>query len=108
MSKVLTIAYRGEKFNLEYNRHVVKVMEGSGFIAADIGKYPMLLLDLFAGAFIKNHPKMKRQKIEQIYDSLKDKDGLLERLVEMYNEPVAALMEEPEDGEGNATWTASW
>lgn len=108
MSKTLTIKHRGETFTLEYTRRSVKAMEDSGFVAAKVKDYPMMLLDLFAGAFFSNHPRVKRQKIEQIYDSLPGKDALLEKLVEMYNEPVAALMEDPEENEGNATWTASW
>lgn len=108
MSKVLTIAHRGEKFTLEFTRRSVKNMEDSGFIASEVKDRPMMLLDLFAGAFMANHKNVKRQKIEQIYDSCKNKDALLEKLVEMYNEPIAALMDDPEDDEGNATWTASW
>lgn len=108
MSKVLTITHRGEKFTLEFTRRSVKNMEDSGFIASEVKDRPMMLLDLFAGAFMANHKNVKRQKIEQIYDSCKNKDALLEKLVEMYNEPIAALMDDPEDDEGNATWTASW
>lgn len=108
MSKVLTIAHRGEKFTLEFTRRSVKTMEESGFVAAEVKDRPMLLLDLFAGAFLANHRNVKRQKIEQIYDSCRGKDALLEKLVEMYNEPIAALMDDPEEDEGNATWTASW
>jgi hypothetical protein len=29
-------------------------------------------------------------------------------LAEMYNEPLEALMEEPEENEGNVEWGASW
>ena len=83
-------------------------MEESGFVAAEVKDRPMLLLDLFAGAFLANHRNVKRQKIEQIYDSCRNKDAMLEKLVEMYNEPIAALMDDPEEDEGNATWTASW
>lgn len=108
MSKTLTINHKGETFTLEYTRRAVKAMEDSGFVAAKVKDYPMMLLDLFAGAFLIHHPRVKRQRIEQIYDSLPGKDALLEKLVEMYNEPVAALMDEPEAAEGNATWTASW
>ena len=39
------------------------------------------------------------------------KDELLPKLVEMYNEPILSLMEEPtpdEGGEGNMDWTANW
>ena len=108
MAKTLNIAYKGDTYTLEYTRRAVKAMEDSGFIASRVKDFPMTLLDLFAGAFITNHPKVKRQKIEQIYDSLPNTDGLLEKLVEMYNEPVAALMDDPDGDEGNATWTASW
>ena len=83
MSKVLTIEHRGEEFTLEYTRRSVKTMEESGFVAAEVKDRPMLLLDLFAGAFLANHRNVKRQKIEQIYDSCRGKDALLEKLVEM-------------------------
>lgn len=108
MAKTLTIDYKGEKFTLEYTRRSVKTMEDGGFVAGKVKDYPMMLLDLFAGAFLANHNRVKRQKIEQIYDSLPNKEALLEKLVEMYNEPLAALMEDPEDDVGNATWAASW
>ena len=107
--KSLIITHKGESYTLEFTRRTVAAMEANGFVASEVGKFPMSLLKLFSGAFEANHPKVKQQKREQIYDSLTNKTGLLEKLVEMYNEPIAALMEDP-DGtdEGNATWTASW
>ena len=43
------------------------------------------------------------------FDSLKDKQGLIGKLVEMYNEPIEALFNESEEGEENLTeWGASW
>ena len=109
MAKILNITHKGETYTLEYTRRTVKAMEDSGFIASEVSKFPMSLLKLFSGAFEANHSKVKQQKREQIYDSLVDKTGLLEKLVEMYNEPIAALVEDPDGAdEGNATWTASW
>ena len=35
-----------------------------------------------------------------------DKMALIERLAEMYNEPIKAMLDEPE--EGNVEWTPSW
>ena len=29
-------------------------------------------------------------------------------LAEMYNEPIMALVDEPEESEGNLDWAASW
>ena len=37
-----------------------------------------------------------------------NKEELIGKLAEMYNEPILALVEEPEDAEGNVSWTASW
>ena len=37
---------------------------------------------------------------------MKDKMALIERLAEMYNEPIKAMLDEPE--EGNVEWTPSW
>nr|DAH99835.1 MAG TPA: protein of unknown function (DUF5055) [Caudoviricetes sp.] len=37
-----------------------------------------------------------------------DKEKLIEKLAEMYNEPIVSLMEEPEDSAKNVDWMASW
>jgi hypothetical protein len=37
-----------------------------------------------------------------------NKQDLLSKLAEMYNEPIQALMEEPEDAVGNVNWEASF
>ena len=44
--------------------------------------------------------------IDEIYSKMKDKMALIERLAEMYNEPIKAMLDEPE--EGNVEWTPSW
>ena len=35
-------------------------------------------------------------------------DELIGKLAEMYNEPIMALVEEPEESEGNTNWTTDW
>ena len=37
-----------------------------------------------------------------------NKSELISKLAEMYNEPITALVDEPEESEGNVDWTASW
>ena len=62
---------------------------------------------LFAGAFLAHHRYVKRAVIAEIYAQLPNKGDMLGKLVEMYSEPIVALMDDPE-AEGNASWTVDW
>lgn len=84
-------------------------MEKKGFIASDITEKPMTTLPaLFAGAFLAHHRFVKEDIIDDIYSKLTKKEDLIGKLAEMYNEPILALVEEPEKAEGNLDWTATW
>ena len=37
-----------------------------------------------------------------------NKEDLISKLAEMYNDPLQTLIEEPEENEGNVNWTASF
>ena len=113
MAKQLTItdSTSGVIYTLEYTRKTVEMMEKQGFIAADVEKKPMTLLPaLFAGAFLAHHRFVKPDVINGIYTRMNHKDELIRCLVEMYNEPLVALLDEPEQGdeEGNLSWKAGW
>ena len=113
MAKQLTITdpTSGVTYTLEYTRKTVEMMERQGFIAADVEKKPMTLLPaLFAGAFLAHHRFVKREVIDNLYARLTRKDELISHLVEMYNDPLVTLLDEPEqeDGEGNLSWKAGW
>lgn len=109
MSKQLHFAYQGTEYVLEYTRKSVEVMEKKGFVASDIEHKPMTVLPaLFAGAFLANHPFVKKEIIDDIFSKLKNKSELIGKLAEMYNEPILALIDEPEESAGNVDWTASW
>lgn len=110
MAKTLTIKHNEKAYTLEFTRATVAAMERQGFVAEDVEKKPATLLPaLFAGAFMANHRTIKREKIDAIYERLSNKSELIQKLVEMYNEPIAALLDEPEEGkEGNTTWAADW
>ena len=43
-----------------------------------------------------------------IFNRMTNKEELIGKLAEMYNEPIMALVEEPEESEGNVDWVASW
>jgi len=109
MSKQLRFNYEGREYTLEYTRKTVEMMERQGFIAEEVKIKPMSTLPaLFAGAFLANHRFTKPDVIDAIYAKMSNKGELISKLVDMYNEPIMTLMEEPEESEGNLSWTTSW
>lgn len=110
MAKQLRFTYDGKDYTLEFTRRTVAEMEKKGFIASDITDKPMTMLPaLFAGAFLAHHRFVKEDVINDIYSKLTNKEDLIGKLAEMYNEPIMALVEEPDENtEGNLDWTATW
>ena len=107
MAKQLKFTYNDKEYTLEFTRRTVTEMEKKGFIAAEVETKPMSTLPaLFEGAFLAHHRFEKQSVIDEIYSKMKDKMALIERLAEMYNEPIKAMLDEPE--EGNVEWTPSW
>ena len=97
MAKQLIFTYDGKDYTLEFTRRTVAEMEKKGFIASDITEKPMTTLPaLFAGAFLAHHRFVKEDVINDIYSKLTKKEDLIGKLAEMYNEPILALVEEPE------------
>lgn len=109
MAKQLTFSFEDKEYILEYTRKSVSDMERRGFIASDIERKPMTMLpELFAGAFLAHHKYVKRDTIDKIFNKMTNKDGLIDKLAEMFNEPFTELVEEPEPDEKNVNWTASF
>jgi hypothetical protein len=109
MSKQLRFTYQDKEYVLEYTRKSVEIMEKKGFVASDIETKPVTILPaLFAGAFLANHRFVKPEVIDEIYLKMTNKQELIGKLAEMYNEPIAALVDEPVESSGNVDWTASW
>ena len=109
MSKQLNFVYNGTEYTLEFTRKSVEQMEREGFVADDIHSKPMTTLPtLFAGAFKANHRWVKREVIDEIYYKMTNKGELIGKLAEMYNEPIASLMQEPDDSAKNVDWAANW
>lgn len=105
-AKQIKFTIDGTDYTLEYTRNTVKQMEQNGFRVDDIGTKPMTMLPaLFAGAFLAHHRFVKQDRIDYIFSQLSEKDKLLEKLAEMYNEPISAMLDESEGNEGNAKWT---
>jgi hypothetical protein len=109
MAKTLSFTYKDKDYTLEFTRRTIQQMERNGFIASDIQTKPMTTLpDLFAGAFLAHHRFEKREVIDEIYSHLTNKEELIGKLAEMYNDPIMTLVEEPADSKGNVKWTADF
>lgn len=109
MAKQLKFTYGDKEYTLEFTRRTVSEMERSGFVISEITEKPMSVLPaLFEGAFLAHHRMVKKSTVNDIYAHMPNKQELIGKLGEMYNEPIAALMDEPEEAEGNVNWTANW
>lgn len=109
MNKQLCFTYKDKEYCLEFTRKSVEAMERKGFVASDIETKPVTVLPaLFAGAFLANHRFEKQETIDEIFSKMTNKSELISKLAEMYNEPIMALVNEPDESEGNVSWTASW
>lgn len=109
MAKALEFTYKGKDYVLEYTRRSVQEMEKRGFVAADADTKPMTVLPaMFEGAFLAHHRFEKKEVIDEIFSKMTDKENLIAKLAEMYNEPIVALLDEPDEKEGNVNWTVNW
>jgi len=110
MAKTLEFTYKDKKYVLEFTRRTVATLERRGFNPADIEAKPITTLPtLFAGAFLAHHATVKQEVIDEIFAHMTNKNDLIGKLAEMYNEPILAMVDEPaEDDAGNVEWTASW
>ena len=109
MAKQLKFTFEDKEYVLEYTRRTVVEMERKGFVAAEVESKPMSTLPaLFEGAFLAHHRFVKKDVIDNIFAHMTNKEDLIGKLAEMYNEPIMALVEEPEANEGNVSWTANW
>ena len=111
MAKVLNFEYKGKEYTLEYTRESVKQMEREGFVANEIITKPMLTLPkLFSGAFKAHHKYDTKQKqIDEMFELFTNKSALVEKLAEMYAEPIESLMDDENVDSGNAiAWDANF
>ena len=109
MAKTMTIKYDDKEYTLEFTRNSIKKMEAKGFEIDKVGSKPMTMLPaLFAGAFQAHHPNVPGSTINEIFDHLPEKEQLVNMLAVMYNEPFEALLEDPKDSKGNASWGTNW
>lgn len=105
MSKQIVIQFQDVTYTLEYTRKSIEKMEQRGFRVSDVKDKPVSTLPiLFAGAFLAHHPNVRKDVVDAIFAQCSDKEDLLEKLGEMYSEPILSMTE----SEGNLKWEANW
>jgi len=105
MAKTITLTYNKKAYTLAFTRATVMRMEQSGFNVQAIDSQPAtMIVMLFRGAFLANHPQTTNTVIDRIWDGLPDKQKLVEVLAEMYTEPLDALMADAPDKKGEILW----
>ena len=105
MTEKIKFKYGGKEYVLEFTRQSVEEMERRGFVAEEVLTKPLTVLpNLFAGAFIANHRFTKRKVINEIFNQIDDKGGLLDALAEMYSLVIDEFTDELEKKNKNLTW----
>lgn len=106
MATTISFTYKDKDYCLEFTRDSVRTMQKSGFALDDISSKGLVVLpDLFSGAFLAHHPTVKKAVIEEIYKKLPHKKELFLQLAQMFNEPIEAYLDEPEEGDA-LNWKA--
>lgn len=108
MSKQISFEYEGKEYNLEYTLRTAGQANDDGFILDQLGEKPALMIPkLVYWAFVRHQKGITRNKTEEIYKWIRDKNGFITTLAEMYADAVNALIDDGEAEEGNANWTVS-
>lgn len=102
----INLKFKDKEYILEYSRYSIQTMEKEGFNIQEVSNKPAVMLPLlFEGAFTKNHKFVKRQEIDEIYNSISKKDELIGVLSQMVLEAYECLLgDNKEVDEGNAHW----
>lgn len=105
MAKI-TLTHDDRDYTLAYTRETARTMQQNGFDIAEIRSKPNIMIPLlFRGAFLAYHKDIKTKVVDDIFDKIKDRSGLIGELIGMYQECVDSLFDEPE--EGNVSWKKS-
>lgn len=107
MSKQITFEYEKKEYVLEYTLRTAGQANEDGFVLDQLGDKPALMIPkLVYWAFVRHNKGITRKQTETIYEWIRDKNGFVTALAEMYADAVNALVDDEEE-EGNANWTLS-
>ena len=96
----IELEYEGEKYTLEYTRATVKLLEANNFDVREWLTKPMTNVQLaFQAAFVKNHPKVSIDTIDDIFKHCPDKDGLIATLTKMITDTYEDLLNSTDEND---------
>lgn len=96
MSTTIKLEYDGKDYVLGFDRRTVQQMSDAGFSAAKFQADPIgSVLPLFHGAFLLYNRTLSSKEIDTIWESMPDKDGLMDVLIDMYGQGVKELFADP-------------
>ena len=108
MSKKISFEHEGKSYILEYTLRTAGQANDDGFILEQLSEKPALMIPkLVYWAFVRHQKGITRKQTEEIFKWIKDKNGFITALAEMYADAVNALIDDGETEEGNANWTVS-
>lgn len=103
----IEVTHKGRTYKFGFTRQTAANLEQAGFdtdlLVSRPNQMVPILVYFAATAF---NPKIKRNLVDEIFNSLTDKSGFIFALAEAYAETVESLFDEPAESEdeGNATW----
>lgn len=105
----LTDPVTGLGYTLEFDRDSVVYAESIGFSIAKVRDAVATdMITLFRAAFHKHHPAIGKDDAYAIWDRIPSKQELFELLMDMFQEPFNALIEEPSEGDSkNVSWVVA-
>lgn len=107
MVSKIKFKFKGKKYILEYTRHSICEMERRGFDVTAIPEKTFTLLpDMFAGAFLANHPEVSQDVVDEIYTQFDSKGELLNALAEMYSLAIEDYINELKKVRHGVKWEA--
>lgn len=104
--KPIILRFEEQDYTLEFDRKTTKALEQSGFDISALSSQTLSQTELlFWGAFRKNHPKIRRAKTDEILRHVANVDELVPLLIELYYDPISAVLGDENEAEKNVSWT---
>ena len=98
MSAKIEFDYQGTHYILGYSRNTIRQMEAGGFIYDELGLKPAIRIpQLWEGAFLMHHKKVKKELVNEIYKLMNNRDKLIPTLMDMYQETLNSLIDGDEE-----------
>ena len=81
-----------DKYILEFSKESIRWAENRGFVISELSNRLVGgTEDLIYYAFRMRHPGMSKQQVNDIIDEIGVPDGMIERLIALYNQGVEQL-----------------